>query len=262
LDLGLIGRKALVSGGTHGIGRAIAEGLAREGAAIALFSRNEENVNNEAKRLEALGVETLPIVADALVPADVHRVATSVNESWGGVDILVNNVGGGGRWGPPGVFEADVQVWKDVYQKNVMAAVSLMKDLVPPMRARGWGRVICITSTLGTVAGGRPWFNVAKSAMTVLMKNLASNPEFSRSGVTFNSVAPGAVLIPDTGWASMRDEKPTEFAAFLESLPLGRLGRPEEVADLVTFLCSPRAALVNGASVLIDGGETSHMFVS
>jgi 3-oxoacyl-[acyl-carrier protein] reductase len=126
------------------------------------------------------------------------------------------------------------------------------------MSANKWGRVVTITSTLGRLGGGRPWFNIAKTAQTVLMKNLALNRDFVREGITFNSVAPGCIAIQNTGWHEEELKDPESFKAMLDAdFPLGRLGTPEEVADVVTFLCSVKASLVNGASILVDGGESS-----
>jgi 3-oxoacyl-[acyl-carrier protein] reductase len=97
---------------------------------------------------------------------------------------------------------------------------------------------------------------MAKFAQTVLMKNLAQNPAYARAGITFNSVAPGAVMIPDTGWTEMEKSSPDKFIAFLDSLPLGRMGDPEEVANLVTFISSEYSSYLNGASIVLDGGES------
>ncbi len=125
------------------------------------------------------------------------------------------------------------------------------------MQKQKWGRVITITSTYGKEGGGRPWFNVAKAAETALMKNLALNFRLARSGITFNSIAPGCIMIPDTGWEDEEKKSPKSFKKFINAkFPLGRLGTPEEVASVVTFIASEKASLVNGASILVDGGES------
>ena len=120
-----------------------------------------------------------------------------------------------------------------------------------------WGRVVAITSIYGKQAGGRPWFNVAKSAQTTLMKNLAIKKEYASAGITFNSVAPGGIWIPNTGWEQQQKENPKEFEKFISNkFPRGSMGTPEEVANLVVFLSSPLASLINGASISADGGES------
>jgi 3-oxoacyl-[acyl-carrier protein] reductase len=128
---------------------------------------------------------------------------------------------------------------------------------LPYMLEKKWGRVVTITSIYGKQAGGRPWFNVAKAAQTTLMKNLAINSEYASSNITFNSVAPGGIWIPNTGWETTRDKDPAAFRKFVESnFPRGSLGTPKEVASLVVFLCSEKASLINGASISADGGES------
>ena len=141
--------------------------------------------------------------------------------------------------------------------KNAGIAIDLTLEVLPKMISNQWGRIITITSIYGLMGGGKPWFNVAKAAETTLMKNLAMNHEIAGAGITVNSVAPGAVMIPNTGWEDMERERPQEFKELIGRLPLGRMGSPEEVANLVVFLCSPLASYINGSSILVDGGETS-----
>ena len=258
MRLGIRGRKALVTGGSHGIGRSIVLALAEEGVDVAFSARGSKNLEETLKLLEPFSVKKLALKADALNHDDTKNLKEVITSEWGGVDILVNNVGGGGRWGSANVLETPETVWDEVYQKNQKIAVSLTTWAIPFMASNKWGRVVTITSTLGRLGGGRPWFNVAKTAQTVLMKNLALNQDFVRKGITFNSVAPGCIAIQNTGWHEEELKDPEGFKAMLDSdFPLGRLGTPEEVADVVTFLCSVKASLVNGASILVDGGESS-----
>lgn len=196
------------------------------------------------------------ISADVLVPSDIETVMKTVTNSWGGLHILVNNVGGGGRWGSPVVEQTPEDVWRDVYNKNAMAAVRFTVQAIPSMRRQKWGRVVTVSSVYGREGGGRPWFNMAKAAEISLMKTLAMNPDLARDGITFNSVAPGAIMIEDTGWERIQKENPREFEKFVAQLPLGRLGTPQEVANLVVFLCSQKASLINGACITADGGES------
>jgi len=172
---------------------------------------------------------------------------------------LVNNVGGGGRWGTDSIEDTPEQVWVDVYNKNAMAAVRFVRLVIPFMRKQKWGRVVTIASMYGREGGGRPWFNMSKSAEISLMKTLAMNPVLARSGITFNTVAPGNIMIPDTGWDEEMKKDLRGFKRIISTLPLGRLGTAEEVANMVVFLCSEKASLVNGACIAVDGGE-SHSF--
>ena len=180
--------------------------------------------------------------------------------SWGTLHILINNVGGGGRWGKPSVEETPEDVWIDVYNKNAMAAIRFTTLALPFMRKQRWGRVITISSISGREGGARPWYTVAKSAEISLMKALAVDHALVRDGITFNSVAPGSIMIPDTGWERERNENPVAFQQMLDArYPLGRLGTPEEVAHVVAFLCSEKASFVNGASVTVDGAESRYI---
>lgn len=256
MELGIRGRYALVTGGSHGIGLAIARQLAEEGCHVAICARNEARVNQATNELKAKGVEAIGISADVLIPDDIDRVMQTVISAWNTLHILVNNVGGGGRWGKPSVEETPEDVWVDVYNKNAMAAVRFTKRALPFMRKQRWGRVVTIASISGLEGGARPWYCVAKSAEIALMKALAVDPNLARDGVTFNSVAPGSMMIAGTGWDRTRTEQPEAFRRVVEGLPLGRLGTPEEVASVVAFLCSERATLLNGASIVVDGAES------
>lgn len=260
MDLGLKGKFALVTAGSHGIGRSIALALAAEGCNVAIIARGKPNIERVVGELEARGVRALGIVADLADHAELARSYQEVITQFNGLHILVNNVGGGGRWGSEDPEETPESVWREVLDKNLFSALRLTMKALPLMRRQRWGRVVTVTSVYGVEAGGRPWFNIAKVSQTVLMKNLARMAKFARSGITFNSVAPGAVMIPDTGWEAEKKRDEMQFAKYVHAnFPMGRLGTPEEVANVVVFLCSERASLVNGASILVDGGE-SHVF--
>lgn len=257
MDLGIKGKNALVTGGTHGIGQAIALALADEGCDVAICARTKNKVNTIAQTIKEKGVASIGIVADVLQPNDIDKVINTILCEWGGVDILINNVGGGGRWGSTDVVATDEKVWREVYDKNAMAAVRFTVGFLSYMRKMGWGRVVTISSIFGREGGGRPWFNMAKSAEISLMKTLAMNPELARDGITFNSVAPGAIMIPDTGWEKEMLEDPEGFEKRCKNqFPLGRMGIPKEVADVVVFICSERASLLNGACITVDGAES------
>ena len=260
MDLGLNGKYALVTGGSHGIGRSIALALAEEGCNVAICARKKGWIEHTASEVRTKGVEAMGIAADVLVPEDIDLVMETVIDSWRTIHILVNNVGGGGRWGSEIVEDTEEQVWMDVYNKNALAAIRFTVKAIPHMRKQKWGRVVTITSIYGREGGGRPWFNMAKSAETSMMKTLAMTHYLARDGITFNSVAPGGIMIPDTGWDRERRENPDRFVKMTnEKFPLGRLGTPEEVASVVAFLVSEQASLVNGASIAVDGAE-SHSF--
>ena len=257
MDIGIAGKYALVTGGSRGIGKSIALLLAEEGCNVAICARSKSDINATVREIEAKGVAVLGIAADVTETSEVQKVIDAVRQKWGTIHILVNNVGGGGRWGKDAAEETSDDVWMDVFNKNAMVAVRFTKAIIPWMKKQRWGRIVTITSIYGREGGGRPWFNMAKAAQTSLMKCLGLNKDLARSGITFNSVAPGGIMIPKTGWEAERNSDPETFDKMLsEQFILGRLGTPEEVANVVVFLCSVGASLINGASIVVDGGQS------
>ena len=256
MDLRLKGKYALITGGSHGIGLAIALQLAEEKCNIAICSRNESRISQAVDKLKKTGVDVIGLCCDVLHVSDIEKVMAKVKECWGTLHILINNVGGGGRWGLPSVEETPENIWKEVYEKNAGAAIRFTCLALPFMRKQKWGRVVTIGSIYGREGGGRPWFNMAKSAEVSLMKSLSLNKDLVRDGITFNCIAPGSIMIPDTGWEKEEKESPKKFKEMLDQqFPLGRLGTPEEVASVVAFVCSEQASYLNGACIPIDGSE-------
>lgn len=257
MNLGLANKIALVTGGSRGIGRAIAVSLAAEGCRVAICARGRERLEDAATEIRSRGAECLPISADATVPEDVRRTVDTIAEAWGGIQILVNNVGGGGGRVSEPVERVAEEKWQEVFSQNALAAVRFTREVIPHMRRARWGRVVSIASVKGREGGGVPWYTMSKSAEIALMKTLALNAELVRDGVTFNSVAPGRVIFEGNEWDQFRLEDPRRFESAMQArLPLGRPGTPEEVAAVVTFICSEPARLVNGACIAVDGGES------
>jgi 3-oxoacyl-[acyl-carrier protein] reductase len=258
MDFGLKNKNCVVTGGTHGIGLEIAKHLARAGCNIAVCSSTKSRLDNAFSVLNKYTTEVLLEKVDVLKPIEIDGFCKKIISNWKRVDILINNVGGGGRWGSEIVENTSDKVWREVYEKNAFAAIKFTKYFLPIMKEHNWGRVITIASRLGKEGGGRPWFNMAKSAQISFMKTMAMNKNYSQYGITFNTVSPGSILIENTGWAHMRDNDPISYKSFIENnLPLGRLGTSEEVASIVLFLCSKQASLVNGSNIAVDGGESS-----
>jgi 3-oxoacyl-[acyl-carrier protein] reductase len=230
-------RRALVTGGTRGIGLAIAQTLAREGARVMVCGRHPVDVP---------GIDFFP--ADVTRPEQLTALAAAA----GDVDILVNNVGGslGG-----GKFTAStLDQWRGAYALNVLPAVILSQALLPGMRARRWGRIINIASIWGREGGGGAAYNAVKAALISMSKSMAT--EVAADGVLVNCVAPGSVLFPGGSWERRQQADPAAIAKFVEEqLPRGSFGHPQEVADLVAFLVSDRASLIAGACIAADGGQ-------
>ncbi len=260
MNYGLKDRFALVTGGSHGIGLSTAKALMLQGCRVCICSRSEQRLKEAKEILSKINNNFMIIQADVLNDKDINVVMDQIESSWGHLHILVNNVGGGGRWGKPTFEETPIETWREVYQKNAGAASLFTMRAIPFMLQANWGRIVTVTSIYGKEGGGRPWFNMAKAAEISLMKTLSLTPYLVRGGITFNSVAPGGIAIPGTGFDEEKANDPVGFAENIErNYPLGRLGSPDEVASVITFLCSNLASLVNGANVSVDGGQ-SHSF--
>ena len=246
----------LVSGGTHGIGKAIAITLANEGCKVAVFSSNENKVKAMSETLSSITTNFLCMVGDVFDKNSYEKIYKSIKSNWGGVDILINNVGGGGRWGSECFLETDELVWEEVLEKNLFSSVRYAKLFLPFMMKNNWGRVINITSIYGKEIGGRPWFNIAKASQNVFTKNLSKMKKYSSRNITFNSVAPGPVYIKNTGWSTFKEEDPKAFEQYVkDNIPRGKMATPEEVAKVVLFLCTDDACLINGTVISCDGGQ-------
>ncbi len=246
MDLGLQGRVAAVTGGTRGIGLAIAELLSAEGAHVAVCGRS-------SKSLEAVHNKGwLVVEADMTKEADAQRFVDATTAKWGRIDILVNNVGGslGG-----GTFtQSTVEQWRAVLDVNVLSTLYASKAVIPYMKKAGWGRIIQIASVWGRESGGGSAYNAAKAAVISMSKSMAQ--DLASDGILVNVVAPGSVWFPGGGWDRRIQTDPAKIEAFVKSdLPLGRFGKPEEVAAVVALLASERAGLVTGACWAVDGSQ-------
>jgi 3-oxoacyl-[acyl-carrier protein] reductase len=258
MDLGLQGKVAVVSGGSVGIGLAVAHALAREGVQLVLCARDEARVTLRAKEIASThGVKAIGIAADVADAKACQRVLDGVDAAFGGADILINNAGTGSN---ETIADASDEKWQYYWDLHTMAAVRLSRGLVPSMKQRGGGVIlnnasICAKQPLGY----EPIYNVTKAALMMFSKCLSN--EVIGDNIRVNCINPGLVLTPD--WQSTAKKLTAgtgaSWEAYLDDIakknaPIGRFATPEELADFVVFMCSPRASYCVGSTYYVDGG--------
>ncbi len=252
MDLGLNGKVAIVTGASRGVGRAIAHALAAEGCRLAIVARGSKALDETAGRLSSDGTETLAIVADLTIAQDINRIVQATMDHFGRIDILVHNAGGAKG---QNIFDTSDEDWEEALALNVLALTRLAKLVAPVMSRQGEGRIIAISSIFGRESGGRTAYNALKAALISLTKSLAR--QFAPNNILVNSIAPGSLLFPGSSWDRRQQADPERIAAFVKSdLPLGRFGKPEEVAEVVVFLASQQASLISGACIPVDGAQS------
>lgn len=257
MDLGLSGRVAVVGGGSKGLGRACADALAREGARLVICSRNAAELEAAAAEIrQATGAETLAFPADLSQAEDVDALVEAAVAHYGRLDVVVANSGGPPAGRP---MSATEEAWAQAIQMSLLFFIRLSRAAVPPMRRNSWGRIVNILAS--TVY--QPIDNLVTSGVTRLgavayAKSLAD--EVGRDNILVNNVAPGYLLTDRlehlfaTRAAETGQPLETLLQAHAATIPLGRLGRPEEMGDFVTYLASEKNSYVTGATILVDGG--------
>jgi len=258
MDLELKGKRAVITGGSVGIGLAVAHALAAEGVDVALLARDKDRVEREAREVARRhGVRALGISADVSRKADIDAAVSRIASELDGVDILINNAGTGTS---ETIMEAPDEKWQYFWDLHVMAAVRCARSIVPLMRKRGGGVIlntasICAKQPLGY----EPIYNTTKAALVMFSKCLAN--ELIKDNIRVNAVNPGLILTPDwkktagiltKGTGTTVDQYLDKIAK--DNAPIGRFATPEELAHFYVFLCSPRSSYCVGSSYYVDGG--------
>ncbi|MBM2827285.1 MAG: 3-oxoacyl-acyl carrier protein reductase [Dehalococcoidia bacterium] len=250
MDLGLKGKVALITGGSRGIGRAIALGLAEEGCKVAICARGAEALEEAVRSIRERGADALAVPADITQEEDIQGFVDKATSAFGAVHILVNNAGGGG-----GGLQPTDEDWRRALDINLLAAIRSSRLVTPVMMQEGWGRIINIASIWGRESGGGPTYNAAKASLISFSKSLAM--QLAPHGITVNSLCPGSILFPGGGWARRVEADPEGMAQFVkQNIAGGRFGRLEEVASVAVFLASEQASWITGAAINVDGGQS------
>lgn len=253
MDLHLKGKKVLITGGSKGIGRAIAEAFVSEGADVSIAARSLEFLE---KTKADLGGRISIFQSDILKEEEREKLIQSFVKQNGTIDCLINNAGGshGGN-----AQETGMDLFYEAMELNYFSAVHLSKLAVEKMKEAGSGSIINITSIYGRESGGKVTYNNAKAALISFTKSFAD--EVIPFGIRVNSIAPGSILHETGNWKKRLEQDPERIKAFVKNeIPAGRFGTPEEIANVAVFLASDKASWVVGVSINVDGGQSRMNF--
>ena len=251
MDLKLAGRKAVVTGGTRGIGHAIARRLAQEGCGVGICGRDEARLDAVLEDFESADLDVVGAPCDVGDGEAVTRWTAAMAERLGGIDIVVANVSA--LAGAPS--EAS---WRAGFEIDILGTVRTVEAAMPHLERSDAAAIVTVSSTAGveSFGGVRP-YNSVKAALINYTSNLAN--ALAGEGIRANCVSPGTIFFKDGVWDTRRREDPERYRAALARNPTGRMGTPEEVADAVAFLASPLSAFTTGANLVVDGGLTQRV---
>ena len=251
MELGLNGKRVIITGASKGIGKAVAVSMGAEGAHLALCARGKESLEETHAELKKQGVTVFSEICDVGEKEQLENFLQNSVDSLGGVDVLINNTSGFG-------LTDDEQGWKISFDVDLMASVRATQTVVPWLESAGGGSVIHVSSISGMEAGSPPAYAAVKAALINHAKTMAQ--ELAPKNIRVNCVAPGSIWIDGGFWNIVKDNNSDMYEGVLSSIPFGRLGTAQEVADVITFLASGRASWVSGTTVVVDGVQHKGIF--
>ncbi len=256
------GKTVLISGGTHGIGLSCVNQFLKLGSKVITFSRDKRKIDLSKKKFKKFNKNFYVEKGDILDENFLYNFSKKLIKKFKKIDILIHNVGGGGKWGSEDLTSVNAKLWDEVYKKNINGIIFFNKFFLNLMKKKNWGRVITISSVSATEfhEKDRAWFNAAKSSQLSIMKNLSKNKKYTNFNITFNTVSPGPVFIKNTYWHKIKKKNPKHFKNWInKNIPVNRFGNVEDVSNLVVFLASHNASFINGANFIIDGGKSNSL---
>lgn len=246
MELGLRGKTAVVTGGSRGLGRAIALALAAEGANVAICARSQPALDDTLQALQEHGVKAMAESCDIADEAALSCFLNQVRQRLGGVDILICNASAMGT-------NDDREGWKQSIDLDLMSSVLAVQQVSPWMQQAGGGSIVLMSSIAGLRGAGAPAYVTAKAALISYAKAMAV--KLAPQGIRVNSIAPGSIEFPGGVWDKARENNPQRYQSTLNRLPFGRFGRPEEIANVALFLVSEQASWVTGVCIPVDGAQ-------
>jgi 3-oxoacyl-[acyl-carrier protein] reductase len=266
MDLGLKNKVALVTGGSKGIGKAIAVGLAREGCAVAICARGGNELSQTAAEIKTSGGIALAISADVTIVNDATRLVAETTRQFGTIHILVNNAGGVSKFAP--FEEITDEDWTHTLNLNLLSCVRVTRAVLPYMQKQKWGRIINISSESGVQPDPlMPDYNASKAAMNCLTKSLSK--AYGKDGILINTVSPAFIRTPlaveflgkqaAAKEISLEEAEKQFLQGFRPNIVVGRAGQSEEVAAVTVFLASEAASFITGSNYRVDGGSVASL---
>ncbi len=256
MDLGLKGKKALVTGGAIGIGQAIALELAKEGVNVVITSRNENRLNLSLQKLGGRRDGHYGVISDLGAEGAPQALADDIHKNFGNLDIVVNNVGSTLKVTDP---YCPISDWRRIFRLNFEVAIEINNLFIPYMKQQDWGRIVNITAGAGLENSGPVTYCASKAALTAYTRAMGRILAIETSNVVMTAVLPGVVLTEGGHWDQVLQERPEHAEQYLkERCPVGRFGNPDEISPMVAHLCSEKATFCQGSIVLVDAGQAKH----